>query len=80
MSEVYLMSLNQAVYLECEMLKEVGGPIRLVSLCPAAGIDPHANSRGLGPWRVLGGNLTSQRQYNCLVGHIPYREAVREGG
>ena len=47
----------RGVYLEGEMLEKVRGAICLVSLCPGAGIDPHADGRGLGIGRVLGGNL-----------------------
>jgi hypothetical protein len=43
--------------LEGEVLEEVRGSVGLVSLCPATGIDPHADRRGLSPWRVISGNL-----------------------
>jgi len=39
------------------MLEEVGGAIGLVGLGAGAGIDPHADGRGLGIGRVLGRNL-----------------------
>lgn len=44
--------------LEGKVLKEVCGSVGLVSLCPATGIDPHADRRGLGPWGVISGNLS----------------------
>jgi hypothetical protein len=43
--------------LEGEVLEEVRGSVGLVSLCPATGIDPHADRGGLSPWRVISGNL-----------------------
>lgn len=52
-----LLRIGRKKYLESKVLKEVRGSVGLVSLCPAAGIDPHANSRGLGPWGVLSGDL-----------------------
>ncbi len=39
------------------MLEEVGGAIVLFGLGARAGIDPHADSRGLGIGGVLGGDL-----------------------
>ena len=39
------------------MLEEVGGAIVLFGLGARAGIDPHADSRGLGVGGVLGGDL-----------------------
>lgn len=44
-------------YLEGEMLEKVRGAICLVSLCAGAGVDPHADGRGLGVGRVLRGDL-----------------------
>lgn len=48
------------------MLQEVRGSVGLVSLCPATGIDPHADSRGLSPWRVFRSDLNP-------VSHDPTR-------
>lgn len=63
------------------MLEEVGGSVRLVSLCPATSIDPHANGGSLGPRRVFGGNLSNQQSVCCKpIESISYRESVREGG
>jgi len=39
------------------MLEEVCGAVVLVSLGTGSGVDPNANGGGLGPWRMLGGNL-----------------------
>ena len=44
-------------YLEGQVLEEVSGTVGLVRLSTRAGIDPHTNSRGLGPGGVIGGNL-----------------------
>jgi hypothetical protein len=44
-------------HLEGEMLEKVRGAICLVSLCAGAGVDPHADGRGLGIGGVLGGDL-----------------------
>ncbi len=44
-------------YLEGKMLEEVCGAICLVSLCSGAGVDPHADRRGLRIGRVLGRDL-----------------------
>jgi hypothetical protein len=45
--------------LEGKVLEEVRGSVGLVSLCPATGIDPHADRGGLSPWRVISGDLQS---------------------
>lgn len=39
------------------MLEEVCGAVVLVSLGSGTGVNPDTDSRGLGPWRVLGGDL-----------------------
>lgn len=39
------------------MLEEVCGTVVFVSLGTGSGVDPNANGGGLGPWRMLGGNL-----------------------
>lgn len=39
------------------MLEEMSGTVGLVSLSARTGVNPHADGRGLSPWRVLGGNL-----------------------
>lgn len=44
-------------YLEGEMLEEVGGAVGLGGLGAGAGIDPHADGRGLGIGRVLSRDL-----------------------
>lgn len=44
-------------YLEGQVLEKVSGTVGLVRLSTGAGIDPHTNSRGLGPGGVIGGNL-----------------------
>lgn len=44
-------------YLKSQVLQEVCGAISLVGFCPATGIYPYANSRGLRPWRMLCRNL-----------------------
>lgn len=44
-------------YLEGKVLEEVSRAVVLVVLGAGAGINPHADGRGLSPWRVLGGNL-----------------------
>jgi hypothetical protein len=40
------------------MFEEVGGAVGLVGLCARPGINPHADSRGLGVGRVLCRNLS----------------------
>jgi hypothetical protein len=50
-------------YLEGEMLEEVRGAVGLVRLCAAAGVDPHADRRRLGPRGVLGSDL--RHRVNC---------------
>lgn len=73
-------------YLESKVLKEVRSSVRLVGLCPATGIDPHTNGRGLSPWRVLSRNLvplisTPEKQLKTVSRVIiAYREAVGESG
>ena len=42
------------IYLEGQVLEEVGGAICLCRLSSRTGVDPHANGRGLGVGRVLG--------------------------
>lgn len=39
--------------LEGKVLEEVSSAVVLVRLGPGTGVDPHADSRGLGPWRVI---------------------------
>lgn len=51
-------SIKSIAYLEGKVLEEVSSSVRPVSLCPATRIEPHADSRGLSPWRVLGSDLT----------------------
>lgn len=56
-------------YLESKVLEEVCGSVGLVRLSTAAGIDPHADGRGLGPWRVLGRDLregVNGRSLRCV--------------
>lgn len=68
-----------AIYLESKVLEEVCGSIRLVGLCPAAGIDPHANGRGLCPWGVFGGNLdalTPQHNQEARISTVNPLERV----
>lgn len=73
-------------YLESKVLKEVRSSVRLVGLCPATGIDPHTNGRGLSPWRVLSRNLVPhisipEKQLETISrAIIAYREAVGESG
>lgn len=73
-------------YLESKVLEEVRSSVRLVGLCPATGIDPHTNGRGLSPWRVLSRNLVPHisilaNQLETISRVInAYRKAVREGG
>lgn len=73
-------------YLESKVLKEVRSSVRLVGLCPATGIDPHTNGRGLSPWRVLGRNLipsvsTPAKQLKTFkTAIVAYRETIGEGG
>lgn len=59
MSAIAFSSLQFAgyPYLESKVLQEVRGSVGLVSLCPATGIDPHANSGSLSPWGVLSSDL-----------------------
>ena len=45
------------VYLERKMLEEVSGTVGLVSLGPAAGVDPDTDSGSLSPRGVLGRDL-----------------------
>lgn len=51
--------VSVASYLEGKVLQEVRGAIGLIRLGAAAGVDPHADGRGLSPGRVLGGDLVS---------------------
>ncbi len=51
------------MYLEGKVLEEVRGSIGLVRLSARTGIDPHADGRRLGPWRVLGSDL--RKRVNC---------------
>lgn len=44
------------LYLEGQVLEEVGGAICLCRLGSRTGIDPHADGGSLGIWRVLGGD------------------------
>jgi len=53
--------LAGCLYLEGEMLEEVGGAVGLVGLGAGAGINPHADRGGLGIGRVLGSDLEEQR-------------------
>lgn len=51
-------SIGQSLpHLEGQVLQEVGGPIRLIGLGPAAGIDENTDGRRLHVRRVLGRNL-----------------------
>lgn len=44
------------LYLEGQVLEEVGGAICLCCLCSRTGVDPHADSGSLGVWGMLGGD------------------------
>lgn len=61
-------------YLERQVLEEVRGTVGLVGLGSGAGINPHANSRSLGPWRVLSSNLViisqSGSQHDAMQGQL----------
>lgn len=52
-------------YLEGQMLEEVRGAVVLVSLGTGSRVDPNANGRGLGPWRMLSGDLESFKLDSC---------------
>ena len=72
-------------HLEGQVLKEVRGSVRLIGLCSATSVNPHANGRSLSPWRVLGRDLethqqTKSRYCNRHITITAYREAVGEGG
>ena len=63
------------------MLEEMRGAIGFVSLCPAAGIYPHAHGGGLGPRRVLSRDLQPQlAPICCPVWGYVYREAITQCG
>lgn len=74
--------LHKASYLEGKMLQEVRSAIGLVRLRAAAGVNPHANGRGLSPGRVFGGDLASIESAGArgMQRDGAYRETVGEGG
>lgn len=49
------------------MLEEVRSAVGLVGLGPGTGVNPHANGRRLGPWRVLGSDLVSESQIEAIM-------------
>lgn len=77
-----IQEAREASYLEGKVLQEVRGAIGLVRLRAAAGVDPHADGRGLSPGRVLCGDLISIESALArrTVRDGAYREAVAEGG
>ena len=76
--------LSGIIYLECKVLQEVCGAVGLVRLGARAGIYPHTNSRSLGVWRVLGGNLSKSCQSTCGIAgggwSDIYGEAIAQSG
>lgn len=54
-------------YLEGKMLEEVCGAVGLLCLCSGAGIDPHADGRGLRIRGVLGSDLAVSIDISKLV-------------
>jgi hypothetical protein len=66
--------------LESQVLEEVRSAASLVGLSPGASVNPHADSRGLGPWRMLGRNRQSILQRSGLsLGGGVRREASLQG-
>ena len=55
-------SLKLLNYLECQMFQEMSGPVSLIRLGSAPGIDPNTDSGSLRPRRMLGRNLTDISQ------------------
>jgi hypothetical protein len=53
------------------VLEEVGSAVGLVGLGTAAGVNPHADGRCLGPWGVLGSDLRN---------HVNGRPRSAQGG
>lgn len=58
-------------HLEGEVLEKVRGAICLVSLCAGAGVDPHADGRGLGVGGVLRGDLGGE---GWSIGALEFEE------
>ena len=62
-------------YLEGQVLEEVRGAVRLVRLGPRAGVDPDTDGGGLGPGRVLGGDLGIIEVSSRSIGRVAAMDA-----
>lgn len=58
------------LYLEGKVLEEVSSAVVLVRLGPGTGVDPHADSRGLGPWRVISSDLLGVKSEKSVQSHV----------
>lgn len=66
-------------YLKGQMFQEVSRSIGPICLCSRSSIDPHTNSRGLCPWRMLGGDLKTSAA-SRLSAFYPYRQSIGQCG
>ena len=66
---------SQCLYLEGKMLEEVGSAVGLGGLGAGAGIDPHADRRGLGIGRVLSRNLERAARVSGELGEANWSRA-----